>query len=61
MWGLAQALLLQNWIAGPAGLIGFGLLYAFRVGREEAMMREAFGEAYAAYEARTRRIVPFIH
>ncbi|WP_439574384.1 protein-S-isoprenylcysteine O-methyltransferase [Phreatobacter sp.] len=61
LWGLAQALLLQNWIAGPAGLLGFGLLYAFRVGREEAMMRAAFGEAYAAYEARTRRIVPFLH
>lgn len=61
LWGLAQALLLQNWIAGPAGLLGFGLLYAFRVGREEAMMRAAFGESYAAYEARTHRIVPFIH
>jgi protein-S-isoprenylcysteine O-methyltransferase Ste14 len=22
-WALAQALLLPNWIAGPAGLIGF--------------------------------------
>lgn len=61
LWGLAQALLLQNWIAGPAGLIGFGILYGFRVGREEAMLRDAFGPAYAAYEARTKRIIPFIH
>jgi len=61
LWGLAQAMLLQNWIVGPAGLIGFGVLYAFRVGREEAMMREAFGAEYAAYEARTKRVVPFIH
>lgn len=61
LWALAQVLLLQNWIAGPAGFIGFGLLYAFRVGREEEMMRAAFGQAYADYEARTKRIVPFIH
>jgi len=61
LWALAQALLLQNWIAGPAGFIGFGLLYAVRVGREEEMMRVAFGQDYANYEARTKRIVPFIH
>ena len=36
MWALAQALLLPNWIAGPAGLVGFGMLFLFRVGREEA-------------------------
>lgn len=61
LWALAQVLLLQNWIAGPAGFIGFGLLYAFRVGREEELMRSAFGRDYADYEARTKRIVPFIH
>lgn len=61
LWGVAQMLLLQNWIVGPAGLIGFGTLYAFRVGREEAMMRAAFGADYAAYEARTKRIIPFVH
>lgn len=61
LWALAQALLLQNWIAGPAGFIGFGILYAFRVRREEEMMRRAFGPAYAEYEARTKRIVPFLH
>ncbi len=61
LWALAQLLLLQNWIAGPAGFVGFGLLYAFRVGREEELMRSAFGREYADYEARTKRIVPFIH
>lgn len=61
LWSLAQVLLLQNWIAGPAGFVGFGLLYAFRVGREEELMRSAFGEDYTNYEARTKRIVPFIH
>lgn len=61
LWAVAQVLLLQNWIAGPAGLVGFGLLYAFRVGREEAMMRAAFGQQYVDYIARTKRVIPFIH
>jgi protein-S-isoprenylcysteine O-methyltransferase Ste14 len=58
LWVLSQALLLPNWIAGPAGLVGFGTLFAFRVRREEEMMLEAFGEPYAAYAARTKRIIP---
>jgi protein-S-isoprenylcysteine O-methyltransferase Ste14 len=58
LWVLSQALLLPNWIAGPAGLVGFGTLFAFRVRREEEMMLEAFGESYAAYAARTKRIIP---
>lgn len=61
LWALAQACLLQNWIAGPAGILGFGTLYAFRIGREEALMRRSFGPAWDAYAARTRRIVPFLH
>jgi protein-S-isoprenylcysteine O-methyltransferase Ste14 len=58
LWALSQALLLPNWIAGPAGLIGFGTLFTFRVRREEDMMLQTFGDAYAAYAARTKRIIP---
>jgi protein-S-isoprenylcysteine O-methyltransferase Ste14 len=58
LWALSQALLLPNWIAGPAGLVGFGTLFAFRVRREEQMMLQTFGDAYAAYAARTKRIIP---
>ncbi len=61
LWALAQALLLPNWVAGLAGLIGFGILFAFRIGREEAMMVEAFGDEYRAYRARTKRIIPGIY
>ena len=58
LWAIAQALLLPNSIAGPAGLIGFGTLFALRVGREERMMEATFGDAYRAYAARTWRVVP---
>jgi protein-S-isoprenylcysteine O-methyltransferase Ste14 len=61
LWALAQAFLLPNWIAGPAGFVGFGTLYLFRVGREEKMMLETFGEEYRHYSARTKRLLPWIH
>lgn len=60
MWAIAQTLTLQNWVAGPAGIIGFGLLYLLRVGREEALMRETFGTAWDDYAARTPRVIPFL-
>ena len=58
LWAVAQALLLPNWIAGPAGLVGFGTLFGLRVRREERMMEATFGDAYRAYAARTWRVVP---
>lgn len=61
LWALAQALLLPNLVAGLSGFVGFGILYFFRVGEEEAMMRETFGAEYDAYCARTKRIIPFLY
>ena len=59
LFGLAQLLLLENWIAGPSALVSFLPLYLVRTPREEAMMHDAFGEAYAEYAARTGRVLPF--
>lgn len=58
LWSAAQPLLLQNWIAGWAGLLLFLPLYVLRVPREEQMMLDEFGEAYRAYMDRTERVVP---
>ncbi|SMD12749.1 Protein-S-isoprenylcysteine O-methyltransferase Ste14 [Fulvimarina manganoxydans] len=58
---LAQALLLPNWIAGLSGLVGFGTLFFLRIGPEEAMMEETFGEDYRAYKERTARIIPGVY
>jgi protein-S-isoprenylcysteine O-methyltransferase Ste14 len=60
LWAIAQALLLPNWVAGFAGLVGFGILYFGRVGREERMMLETFGDSYRAYMSRTARVFPLI-
>jgi len=61
LWALAQSLLLPNWVAGPAGLTGFGMLFFFRVGREEELMLETFRDEYRLYMARTSRILPGIY
>jgi protein-S-isoprenylcysteine O-methyltransferase Ste14 len=59
--GLAQFLLLPNWLAGGAGLVGALILFAFRVRREEEMMLQRFGAEYSAYVDGTKRIVPWLY
>jgi protein-S-isoprenylcysteine O-methyltransferase Ste14 len=58
LWGIAQVLLLQNWIAGLSMLASFALLYALRVPREEEMMLAHFGDEYRAYMQQTGRVLP---
>jgi len=58
LYCMAQALLLQNWIAGPAGFVAFILMYLVRVPLEERMMLDHFGEAYRAHCHDTGRIAP---
>lgn len=55
LWGVAQALLLPNWLAGSAGLIGFGVLFFGRVAREErdaGDLRRGLSRLYGAHRPR---------
>jgi len=58
LYSVGQLLVLPNWIAGPSYLLTFGILFALRVRVEERMMLDEFGADYAAYAARTKRLVP---
>ncbi len=58
LFGLAQALLLPNWLAGWSALVSFAILCVVRLPREERMMRARFGPAYQEYALRTGRIIP---
>jgi protein-S-isoprenylcysteine O-methyltransferase Ste14 len=58
--GVAQMLLLANWFAGLAGVVGAGILFVFRVRREEQMMLDSFGDDYRSYMAHTKRIIPWV-
>lgn len=61
LMGLSQAFLLQNWVAGLSGLIGFAVLFFLRVGNEERMMLEAFGPEYRIYMRKTKKIIPYLY
>ena len=58
LYSVGQALVVPNWVAGPSYLVAFGILFVFRVRAEERMMLEQFGDDYAAYMARTERLLP---
>jgi protein-S-isoprenylcysteine O-methyltransferase Ste14 len=60
LFGIGQALLLANWLAGPSALIAVALLCVFRVPREEAMMCEHFGQEYREYMQRSGSVVPWV-
>lgn len=58
LYSVGQALVIPNWVAGPSNLMAFAILFALRVGAEERMMIEGFGDEYVAYSARTKRLIP---
>ncbi len=58
LYSVGQVFVLPNWVAGPSYLVTFGVLFALRVRAEEKLMLEVFGADYAAYMARTKRLMP---
>lgn len=55
---ITQMLLLQNWLAGPMGLIVFIPFYFLRVQAEEKMMLDQFGDQYRVYMSKTGSVLP---
>ena len=60
LFSIAQALLLNNWLAGWAVVFAFALMYVLRTPVEEQMMRDQFGKDYEDYMAETGRIFPLV-
>lgn len=55
---LSHSLLLTNWIAGFAGLLGFGYFYFSRIQKEEDILVSQFGKSYWFYMQKTGRLFP---
>jgi protein-S-isoprenylcysteine O-methyltransferase Ste14 len=58
VWAIGQILVLPNWIAGLSFIITMTPLYLHRVGKEEKMMINEFGDDYKKYMKRTGRLFP---
>jgi protein-S-isoprenylcysteine O-methyltransferase Ste14 len=58
LFGLAQGLLLRNWLAGWSALATFAVMYVLRTPREERMLAAHFGSPYDDYVRRTGRLWP---
>jgi len=58
IFSAGNAMALPNNVAGPAMLVAMLVLIAFRVGPEERMLLEEFGEEYEAYRKRSKLLIP---
>jgi protein-S-isoprenylcysteine O-methyltransferase Ste14 len=61
LWSLGQVLLLPNWITALSAVFGFCVLYFCRIGREEKLMLDQFGNDYREYMMHTKRLVPYVY
>jgi protein-S-isoprenylcysteine O-methyltransferase Ste14 len=58
LFGLGQALLLPNWVAGFSALVTFAPLYFLRTPREEQIMLDTFRDEYRDYKNQTGKLFP---
>jgi protein-S-isoprenylcysteine O-methyltransferase Ste14 len=58
LWGLAQALMLPNWLAGWGGLLFIIPVFLIRIPNEEKTMVDQFGEAYVQYMEKVGGVFP---
>lgn len=60
LWGLAQAMILPNWLVGWLSLPLVILVFMLRIPNEERMMIDQFGEDYRKYMEKTGGLIPRI-
>ena len=58
LYGLGQATVVPNWVAGPFYVVAMALVCALRLTPEEELMRDQFHGEYEAYASRTQRLMP---
>jgi protein-S-isoprenylcysteine O-methyltransferase Ste14 len=56
---LGICLAMANWLSF-LGMIPAALGYLYRIRIEERVLVEGLGEAYRAYQRRTKRLIPYI-
>jgi protein-S-isoprenylcysteine O-methyltransferase Ste14 len=60
IFSVGQALALPNYVAGPVSLIAMILFVVFRLGPEERMLLNEFGDEYEVYLNGSNRLIPGI-
>lgn len=58
LWIFSQLMISSNWFVGLGGIITWAILYFIRVGKEEQLLEEQFGQEYIEYKQVTGRIIP---
>ena len=58
---LGLGLALGNWLSVVVIIGIVPCLYLYRIHEEDAAMLAAFGDAYRAYSARTKRLIPWVY
>ena len=53
-------LIFRSWLFLPVFVLG-ALFVRYRIGQEEKLLAEVFGERFHSYAARTRRLIPYLY
>ena len=57
---LGLGLSAKTWAGTLVILVLFGLVYGYRISIEENLLKAEFGQEYADYAKKTKRLIPFL-
>jgi protein-S-isoprenylcysteine O-methyltransferase Ste14 len=57
---LGLGLSAKTWAGALVIVVLFGLVYGYRISIEENLLKAEFGQGYADYAKRTKRLIPFL-